>query len=414
MQKKTTMLAACAALAIGPGVAAEPHVLQVGPGRELTAPSRAASVATDGDVIEIDAGDYPADVAVWTQNDLTIRGVGGRPHLRAEGAAAEGKAIWVVKGDRNRIESVEFSGARVSDRNGAGLRLEGSGLTVLDCSFHDNENGVLTSGRPDGDVVIERSEFARNGAGDGQSHDLYIGKERSFTLRFSYVHHAIIGHLVKSRARRTHVLYNRLSDEADGRSSLAVDLPEGGDALVLGNLIHQGPDAENGGIVSYAAETTGLGHGGALYVLHNTIVNDRSAGTFVRNSSTAPARLLNNLFVGPGEIASGRAIVSGNVVARELGVLTQLRNLWTGGRQFFQDLDDGGGNVVATDAGLVSVAGFDWRLRADSPAVDAGVAAGSGSDREHAPEFEYVHPAGARARSSDGIPDAGAYELDAP
>ncbi len=287
------------------------------------------------------------------------------------------------------------------------------GLTVLDCSFHDNENGLLTSGGADSDVVVERSEFARNGAGDGQSHDLYIGRERSFTLRFSYVHHAIVGHLVKSRAYRSRILYNRLSDEADGRASLAVDLPEGGDAIVLGNLIHQGPLAENGAIVSYAAEARGAGHGGALYVLYNTIVNDRGAGVFVLNRGTAPAWLLHNVLVGPGQICSANAIVSGNVVARELGLLTRLRNLWTGGSQLFEGLEDGGGNVVTTDAGLVDLRAFDWRLRADSPAVDAGVATRA-ADPEQVPTFEYVHPNGGRARTARGIPDAGAYELEAP
>jgi len=393
--------------------AQEPRVLRVGPGRALSVPSRAAAVAKDGDIVEIDAGDYPHDAAVWTQSDLTLRGVGGRAHLRAEGAAVEGKAIWVVKGDRTRIESLEFSGARVSDRNGAGVRLEGTGLTVLDCSFHDNENGILTAGKPEGDVVVERSEFARNGAGDGQTHDLYIGHERSFTLRFSYVHHAVVGHLVKSRARKSRILYNRLSDEADGRSSLAIDLPEGGDALVLGNLIHQGPATENGVIVSYAAEKPVGGHGGALYVVHNTIVNGRHAGTFVHNSSPSRARLMNNVFVGPGAVASGEAIVVGNVVAREFGFLTQLRNLWTGGSQLFEHLDDGGGNVVAADARLVDLAGFDWRLRDDSPAIDAGFSPSTGAEHDRDPAFEYVHPAQGRQRTLRGEPDAGAYELEA-
>jgi len=397
------------------GVEAQgPRVLRVGPGRELTLPSRAAAVAQDGDVVEIDAGDYPGDVAVWTRSDLTLRGVGGKAHLRAEGKAAEGKAIWVVKGDRTRIESLEFSGARVSDRNGAGVRLEGAGLTILDCSFHDNENGILTAGKPEGDVLIERSEFARNGAGDGQTHDLYIGRERSFTLRFSYVHHAVVGHLVKSRARKSHILYNRVSDEADGRSSLAIDLPEGGDGLVLGNLIHQGPAAENGIIISYAEEKATVWRGGALYVVNNTIVNDRHGGTFVHNASAAPARLLNNVLIGPGEIASGEAILVGTVVARDFGFLARLRNLWTGGSQLFEHVGDGGGNVVTSDAGLVDLAGFDWHLRKDSPAIDVGFPPSTGADHERDPLFEYVHPAQGRPRILRGPSDAGAYELAAP
>src|SRR3954469_23437554 len=214
-------------------------VLRVGPQRELKRPSDAARVAGDGNVIEIDAGVYAGDAAVWRQHGLTIRGVGGRAHLAANGAHAEGKAIWVIKGNDTTIEGMEFSGASVPDANGAGIRLEGAGLTVRNCYLHDNENGILTGRGPNSDVVIEHSEFARNGVGDRYTHNLYIGHVRSFVLRYSYIHHAIVGHNVKSRAARNDIRCNRIMDEKDGRSSYAIDLPNGGLALVVGNLIQQ-------------------------------------------------------------------------------------------------------------------------------------------------------------------------------
>ena len=124
------------AAAADPGTAArksgpKPAVIRVGPEKRSPAPpSAAAKIARDGDVIEIDAGSYDGDAASWTQNGLTIRGVGGRAHLRAAGAHAEGKAIWVIKGANTTIENVEFSGAVVTDGNGAGIRQEGANLTV--------------------------------------------------------------------------------------------------------------------------------------------------------------------------------------------------------------------------------------------------------------------------------------------
>ncbi|NNM00773.1 MAG: hypothetical protein HKO62_08495, partial [Gammaproteobacteria bacterium] len=112
----------------------------------------AARAAPDGATVEIHAGTYRRDVAVWKQNDLVIRGVGGRPVLDADGRAAEGKAIWVIKGSNVRVENIEFTGADVNDRNGAGIRHEGIGLTVSGCFFHHNQNGILGGGHPRNDV----------------------------------------------------------------------------------------------------------------------------------------------------------------------------------------------------------------------------------------------------------------------
>jgi hypothetical protein len=358
---------------------ARPVVLRVGASRELKRPSAAAQVARDGDVIEIDAGVYEGDAVVWRQHGLTIRGIGGRAHLRANGAQAEGKAIWVIKGNDTTVEGVEFSGAKVPDHNGAGIRLEGAGLTVRDCYFHHNENGILTGANPSSDIVVEHSEFAHNGFGDGRSHNLYIGSIGSFTLRFSYVHHAIVGHNVKSRARNNHITYNRIMDEDSGRSSYALDFPNGGLAFVIGNAIQQGPATENSTIVSYGAE--GLQHPiNELYFVNNTVVNDRTAGgrfLFVREG-TGGARILNNLFSGRGDILSGPG---------------ELRNNLTVGKAVFANPAD-----------------FDYRLKKGAAAIDRGIDPGSAQGSELRPSAQYAHKLGKRPRSNSGKLDLGAFE----
>ena len=358
---------------------ARPAVLRVGAERELKRPSAAAQVARDGDVIEIDAGVYNGDAAVWRQHRLTIRGLGGRAHLRADGAHAEGKAIWVIKGNDTMVESVEFSGAKVPDRNGAGIRLEGAGLTVRDCYFHNNENSILTGSNQASDIVVEHSEFAHNGSGDGQSHNLYIGNVRSFTLRFSYVHHAIVGHNVKSRALRNHITYNRIMDENDGRSSYAIELPDGGLSFVIGNVIQKGPATENSTIVSYGAE--GLQHPlNELYFVNNTVVNDRSAGgrfLFLRAGADG-ARIVNNVFSGRGDLLSGPG---------------ELRN-----------------NVIAAKTDFVEPTDFDYRLKTGAAAIGRGVDPGNAYGFELRPTAEYAHKAGKRLRGDSGKLDAGALE----
>jgi len=195
------------------------RLLQVGPARELRRPSDAARIARDGDIVEIDAAPYPGDVAVWTQSRLTLRGVGGRAVLDSGGAVAAQQGIWVLRGKDVTVENVEFAGARAVHRNGSGIRFTGRNLTVRNCVFRDNEAGLLTWNDPGSDILVEHSVFSRNGYGDGQSHNIYIGRVRSFTLRFSHSHDSRIGHEVKSRAALNRILYNRLTDEQDGNSS---------------------------------------------------------------------------------------------------------------------------------------------------------------------------------------------------
>jgi hypothetical protein len=110
--------------------AAQARVLHVGPGEQYRKPCQAIAAARPGDVIEIDArgNPYRGDVCAWSTNHVTIVGVHGRAHLEAAGQSSEGKAIWVIAGSDTTIENIEFSGARVPDQNGAGIRQEGANL----------------------------------------------------------------------------------------------------------------------------------------------------------------------------------------------------------------------------------------------------------------------------------------------
>lgn len=350
-------------------------IIRVGPGRPFATPSAAAAAAEDGDVIEIDAGTYSGDVASWSQNGLTLRGVGGRAHLSADGVNAEGKGIWVIKGNNTRVENIEFSGATVPDQNGAGIRQEGAGLVVCNSYFHDNENGILGGG---GDVLVEYSEFANNGYGDGYSHNMYISNTARFTLRYSYSHHAKIGHNVKTRAKENFILYNRIMDEQTGTSSYAIDIPDCGPSYIIGNLIQQGPAADNSVVVAYGAEACG-NPGKELYAVNNTIVNDRSAGGtffFIRGGTTA--RIVNNILSGNGSSVDGPATLDHN--------------------------------LVSNSPGLVDIVNFDYHLTASSPARDAGTDPGSANGFSLAPVSEYVHKSNQQPRSTIGVIDIGAYE----
>jgi len=283
------------------------QVLQVGPGRQFSLPSEAARVAHDGALIEIFADDYRGDVAVWRQHDLTLRGIGKRPHLRADGSAAEGKAIWVIRGDRVTVENLEFSGTRVPSHNGAGIRAEGAGLTIRNCRFHHNEMGLLTNRSPNGFVVIEGSEFDHNIADTQRhgklGHNIYVHRVRYFILRDSTIHGARIGHQVKTRALRNEIRNNRIID-GDGASSYLLDLSEGGQALVIGNDFQQSARAPNRTAIAFAPEARKRSmRRHTLRVLGNTFINKGGSATFVRNFSSAPVRLEDNLLPPKGVTA---------------------------------------------------------------------------------------------------------------
>ena len=274
------------------------NTLQVGPLRTIKTIAAAARLASAGSIIEVDAGEYVGDVAVWTQPNLTLRAVGGRVRLQANGMAAEDKAIWVVRSPKFTVEGFDFEGAQVAGRNGAGIRFESGWLVVRNCSFTHNEMGLLTSNDPQAVLEVENSEFAYNMRPDGHNHNLYIGQIARATITGSYLHHARTGHLLKSRAAINHILYNRLTDDG-GSASYELEFPNGGVAVVLGNTIEQGPQTENPALISFGAE----GYSwpvNRLSLAYNTLVDDLpSGGAWLKIKPGADAVLaVNNLLVG--------------------------------------------------------------------------------------------------------------------
>jgi hypothetical protein len=341
--------------------------------------------------VEIDPATY-TDVCIWRANSLLLKGSGGMARLDATGMnLAEGKAIWVIKGSNTTVEAVEFLGASCPDQNGAGIRQEGPGLLVRSSYFHHNEDGILTGADTTSNILIEYTEFGYNGYGDGYSHNMYIGGIRQFTLQHCYSHHALVGHLVKSRARRNDILYNRLTGETSGTQSYEVDLPNAGASRLIGNLIHQSSTTSNSTVVSYGREGIGAGCDTTIHFVNNTLVNDRSPfGAFLALQTGTRAVLINNIFYGGNQIVSG---------GRHSG-----SNNWvpTGHRG-----DDSLQNsVVGTDPRLVNPSLYDYHLQATSACIDSGADPG-GNLR---PAYQYVHPCNREPRPVQGAYDIGAYE----
>ena len=375
---RTSVATACCLYSL----AAAADTLQVGPGQAYATPCAAIAAAGAGDLILIDAaGSYDGDVCAWSTNGLTLRGVNGRPAIDAAGNHAQGKAIWVIAGNDTTIENIELSGCRVPDANGAGIRQEGVNLTVRHAYFHDNENGILSGARAGSTITIEYSEFAHNGAGDGYSHNLYIGHVDRLVFRHNWSHGAVVGHLLKSRAAENVIAYNRLTGEAGGSESYEINLPNGGLSYVIGNLIEQPPTSQNGAMLDYLSEGFGQNTDDRLFVVNNTFVNNRGSGTFLQIGAAAatPVIARNNIFHGGGTPSSQASTL----------------------------LDH---NYIGSGALFVDAANHDYRLLAGAAVIDAGTAPGSGAGQSLSPARVYVHPTAGADRPAQGAIDIGAYE----
>ena len=367
--------------------AAYAGTLQVGPDKQYTTIAAAATAAADGDVIELDAVTFH-EAVTWSRDNLTIRGVGGRAVIDMTGRAiSNAKGIFVTSGANITIENIEFVGAAVPDLNGAGIRWQGAGsLTVRNCVFRSNEDGILGGNFADNTAVIEFNEFVDNGRGDlGYTHAVYFSTVESVTFRGNWSHAmygggADIGHLFKSRARRNFVLYNRLTSE-DTLSSYEVNIPQGGEAYVIGNLIQQRVGSQRT-MISFGDGDGTQYTGSKLHVVNNTFVNENSgSATFIRTTQ-ADAQLVvaNNLFIGAGTATSG-------------GMAQTTSN-------------------ISTDMPLfVDQAMFDYHLQAGAPAIDAGTDPGTTPAMSLVPASQYVHPRAVESRGAVGAIDVGAFEF---
>ncbi len=374
---------------------AHAEVWRVGPTQQYKVPSAVASLVKDGDEVWIDPAEYVGDVAIWRANNLKLYRTptaqdGSFAVLRADGKAAEAKAIWVIKGNDCVVAGIDFRECAVPDRNGAGIRVEGTNITVTRCAFRQNQDGILAGNNLNSTIMVEYSEFDRSGAGDGLSHAIYINHVKAFIFRFNYSHGTLVGHECKSRAHFNYIAYNRLSNE-NGTGSRNLDLPNGGTSVVIGNVFHKGANAENGNVIGYGLEGMSDTVDNSLYISHNTVVSDRGLATFLRiDPKTKLLKAVNNILAGRLEFVIGTAAAA--------DTLNNLRF------------------TNATQAGFVNPVVYDYSLLESSPArnkaVDPGVATSTVPNYLElplSPVLEYVHPCLDRIRL--GQADMGAYEF---
>lgn len=281
------------AVEIGSGA----RTLEVGPSHKLKLPSQAALAARDGDIVLIDPGDYD-DCAVWRANRLTV--AARAPGVVFVGKTCQGKAIFVIDGNDVTVRGITFSHAAVADHNGAGIRGEGGNLTVEGNRFIDNEEGILAGGLPNATIRVVNGEFRGNGTcAAACAHGIYVGAIALLDVedsRFTDTHE---GHDIKSRALRTVLRGNDISDGPTGHASYLVDVPNGGDLLMEHNTLSKGPHTDNNSTaVSIGAEGV-RNPTASLVIRDNSFANLLTNPTdFVHNLTQVDAELIGNKLTG--------------------------------------------------------------------------------------------------------------------
>jgi len=361
-----------------PAIAA---TIVVGPDRQPAGFAEALERAKDGDEIIVLPGTYKGIVGIVEHKRLTIRGQGARPVLQAEGRLAEGRAMLIVRNGHVRLENLEFRGTRAVDGDGAAVLFEHGRLEVAHCAFFDNEHGLVTLNDRAAELTILESEFAHAPrVVGGLNHLLSVGAIASFTLTGSRIHNGFEGHLVKSRARETHILYNMIRDGSSGQASYEVDLPVGGRATLIGNVIAQSPGSQNPVVISYGSEGQ-LWDDNSLVLSHNTLISEgwRPAWFLRVHRDRVPAMgellALNNLIVGSGVFELGALGSGGRFVGNRPAMLGMLADVVTGAFELPPD--------------------SFWRGRVPDPRTVFG--------RDLAPKAEFDFPAAVKSISGDRV-----------
>jgi len=260
-----------------------------------------------GDTVTLDPGEY-FDCALIKASNVTIEGLGPDASAVLTDKACAGKGILVISGAHVTVRNLTLTRARVPDMNGAGIRDESPDLLVDGVKFINNQNGILATPPPNtGVLIVRNSEFTRNGVCNPTcAHGIYAGHLKLLRVEGSKFTEQKQAHHIKSRALRTEVIDNTISDGTEGTASYEVDISNGGDVVVRGNTIQKGPMAENhaAAIVIGAEGVTQPTH--EISIEKNVFKNTGDYNTFfVWNLTATEADLKGNKLSGNAQPLKG-------------------------------------------------------------------------------------------------------------
>jgi hypothetical protein len=209
----------------------------------------------DDAVRSVNGGDATIVIAPGTYHDCAKVDT-GRVAFRAkvsgsaifDGGICDGKATLVLSGTDAMVDGLVFQNLRVPDGNGAGIRLQHGNLTVMNATFRNSEEGILTGEDPNGEIRVDRSTFSGLGScavASGCAHSLYIGHYGKLYVTRSRFEKGRGGHYLKTRSAVVSITDNSFDDAQGHATNYTMDLCAGATGLIARNVMSGGPDREN-------------------------------------------------------------------------------------------------------------------------------------------------------------------------
>ena len=216
--------------------------------------------------IQVESGNYNSDGGKILVDNVTVEGV-GPVSISAPPASTGSSAGFIIDGHNVLLKNLKIYGAADPEYTAAGVQYNGGSLTLDNVIVSGVQAGLLATADPTGSITVRNSEFRDNGNGTiGLYASIDIGDVGAFTLSNSFLHTPKGAAQLRSRAENN-VIVNNVIDDNYTDTSYAIDLPNGGNAIINGNSIQHVAWDGYTAILSY-------GEAGALYAGRSVQFND--------------------------------------------------------------------------------------------------------------------------------------------
>jgi len=274
------------------------HSSASNPGRTISPVNiqKLVDKAPDNSEIKLPPGLYGGGLRI--SRPLTVDMAGGEL-MEVYG----GKGVVTIQNAKGHVtvKNLKVNGkfSNAGTGNLSGVRISGKDFDVSleNVDIRDTAIGVMTDNHG-GSLAIADSFIGDIGSVKrrGLSHIIYAGSIDSLAVSNTVLQRSMhLGHILKSRARKTRVINSKLLG-LDSRHSRVIDLSCGGSLQVLNSVLQSSSNTDNDDLISVGVERPQNCKGGLIAgdveISNSVIVFDRGAG----GSGTEAKARTNRLF----------------------------------------------------------------------------------------------------------------------